>query len=172
MCPVMSGSLSPTMLSRITERPPSAPTSAAPSIVSPFAVLTTTFLSSARKRATRAGAQLDQVRERLAAVEQRAVDVGAVRDSVRIAEALGETLVERNVDHPLGAHAVHHQQALDEDRFLLHQAPDPQGIERVPGVGRELDAGADLAVVRRLLEHHRAKPRSEEHTSELQSHAK
>jgi hypothetical protein len=34
--------------------------------------------------------------------------------------------------------------------------PTPERVERVPGVGRELDAGADLAELRRLLEHHRA----------------
>src|SRR3954462_7899859 len=49
----MSASLSPTILSRITERPPSAPTRAAPSSVSPLVVSTRTFLSSALKSSTR-----------------------------------------------------------------------------------------------------------------------
>src|SRR5690242_21128399 len=100
--------------------------------------------------------KLDQLRQRLAAVEERAVDVGAVRDRVRIGEALREALVERDVDHRLAAHAVHHEQALDEHRFLLHQGADPERVERVPGIGRDLDAGADLAELRRLLEHDRA----------------
>src|SRR5688572_31148752 len=45
---------------------------------------------------------------------------------------------------------------LDEHRLLLHQRSNPERIERVPGVGRDLDAGADLAELRRLLEDHRA----------------
>ena len=69
---------------------------------------------------------------------------------------LREALVERDVDHLLAAHAVEHQQVLDEHRFLLHQRADAERVERVPGVGRDLDAGADLAELRRLLEHHRA----------------
>ena len=52
--------------------------------------------------------------------------------------------------------AVHHQQALDEHRLLLHQLADAERVERVPGVGRELDAGADLAELARLLEHEHA----------------
>ena len=82
------------------------------------------------------------------------MDVGAMRDGVRIAEALREARVERDVDHLLAGHAVHHQQALDEHRFLLHELADAERIERVPGVGGDLDAGADLAELRRLLEHH------------------
>jgi len=103
----------------------------------------------------RAGAQLDQLRQLLAAVEQGAMDVGAVRDRVRVAEAPGEALVERDVDHLLAAHAVEHEQVLDEHRLLLHQLADAEGVERMPGVGRDLDAGADLAELRRLLEHDR-----------------
>src|SRR6267143_1298481 len=99
-----------------------------------------------------AGTQLDRTLLP-AAVEQRAVDVGAVRHRVRIAEALREARVERNVDHRLAADAVHHQQVLDEDGFLLHQLADAERIDGVPGVRRELDAGADLAELGRLLEH-------------------
>ena len=83
------------------------------------------------------------------------MDVSAVRHGVGVAEAGGEALVERDIDHPLGAHAVHHEQPLDENGLLLHQAADAEGVERMPGVGSELDAGADLAELRRLLEHHR-----------------
>src|SRR5205814_10277115 len=74
----------------------------------------------------RARPQLDQL-ARLAAVEQRTVDVRAVRHRVGIAEALGEAFVERDLDHRLAAHAVHHQQALDEDRLLLDQLADAEG---------------------------------------------
>ena len=101
-----------------------------------------------------AGAQVDQCGERLATAEERPMDVGAVGDRIGVAEALGEALIERDVDHSFAAHAVEHQQALDEHRLLLHQLPDAERIERVPRVRRDLDAGADLAELRRLLEHH------------------
>src|SRR4051812_11872636 len=79
-----------------------------------------------------------------------------MRDCVGIAEAPCEALVQRDVDDSFAADAVEHQQALDEHRFLLHQLPDAEGVERVPGVGRDLDAGADFAELRGLLEHQRA----------------
>jgi len=66
------------------------------------------------------GAKLDQLRQPLAAIEERAVDIGAMRHRVRVAEALGEALVERDVDHPFAAHTVEHEQALDEHRLFLH----------------------------------------------------
>src|SRR5207245_702889 len=100
----------------------------------------------------RAGAQLDRALLP-AAAEQRAVDIGAVRHRVRIAEALREARVERDVDHRLAADPVHHQQVLDEDGLLLHSLADAERIDGVPGVRRELDAGADLAELGRLLEH-------------------
>src|SRR4029078_9652088 len=76
-----------------------------------------------------------------------------MRDRVRIGEAPGEALVERDVDHLFAAHAVHHQQALDEDGFLLDQLADAERVERVPGIGCDLEARAYLAELRRLLEH-------------------
>src|SRR5688500_4114905 len=79
-----------------------------------------------------------------------------MRHRVGIAEAPGEALVERDVDDLLAAHAVEHEQMLDEHRFLLHQRTHAEGVERMPGVRRDLDAGADFAELRRLLEHHRA----------------
>ena len=39
--------------------------------------------------------------------------------------------------------------------FFTRRA-DAERVERVPGVRRDLDAGADLAELRRLLQHHRA----------------
>src|SRR5207302_8415775 len=63
---------------------------------------------SAKAGHARAGAQLDRALLP-AAVEQRAVDVGAVRTRVRIAEALREARGERDVDHRPAADAVHHQ---------------------------------------------------------------
>ena len=45
------------------------------------------------------------------------------------------------------------QQVLDEDGLLLHSLADAERIDGVPGVRRELDAGANLAELGRLLEH-------------------
>jgi hypothetical protein len=84
------------------------------------------------------------------------VDIRAVRHGIRIAEALGEALVERHVDHLLAAYAVEHQQVLDEHGLALDQPADAERIERMPGVRRQLDAGADLAELRRLLQHDHA----------------
>src|SRR5688500_6589892 len=85
-----------------------------------------------------------------------------MRYRVGIAEAPREALVERDVDDLLAAHAVEHEEMLDEHRFLFNQRTHAEGVERVPGVRRDLDAGADLAELRRLLEHHRAEPLARE----------
>jgi hypothetical protein len=85
------------------------------------------------------------------------VDVGAVRDRIGVAVTLAKAFIERNVDNRLAADAVHHQQPLDENRFPLDVLAHPERIQRGPGVGRELDAGADLAELRRLLQHQRTK---------------
>src|SRR5438046_69611 len=76
----------------------------------------------------RAGAQLDRALLP-AAVEQRAVDIGAVRHRVRIAEALREARVERDVDHCLAAAADHHQQVLDEhERQAVRRGDASRGM--------------------------------------------
>ncbi len=75
-----------------------------------------------------------------------------MRHRVGIAKAPGKALVQRNVDDLLAAHPVHHEHAFYENRLLLHQLADAQGIDGMPGVGRELDAGADLAELMRLLQ--------------------
>src|SRR5439155_4018909 len=99
----------------------------------------------------------DKARARGASVEQRAVYVRAVGYGVGIAIAFTEALVERNIDDPLAADAIHHEQTLDEYGFALDQLAHPQGIERGPRIRRELDAGAQLAELVRLLEHDDAK---------------
>src|SRR5438552_1445504 len=80
------------------------------------------------------------------------MDVRAMRHRIRVGKAPGEARIERDVDHLLAADTVHHQQVLDEHRLLLHQGADAERIERVPGVRRDLDAGADFAELWRLLE--------------------
>src|SRR5437667_272643 len=53
----------------------------------------------------------------------------------------------------VAAGPVHHQQVLDEHGLPLHSLADAERIDGVPGVRRELDAGADLAELGGLLEH-------------------
>src|SRR5206468_9420703 len=98
------------------------------------------------------GAELDPFTPRSATVEERAVDVSPMSDGVGIAEASAEAVVGRDVDHRFTADRVHHQQALDEDRLLLHALADAERVDRVPGVRRELDTRPDLAELVRLLQ--------------------
>ena len=84
------------------------------------------------------------------------MDVRPMRHGIGIAEAPGEALVERDVDHRFAGHAVHHEDVLYEHGFLLDELAYAKRVDRVPGIGRELDAGADLAELARLLEHEHA----------------
>jgi hypothetical protein len=102
-------------------------------------------------RNPRARPELDQ-RTLLATIQQGPVNVGPMGHRVRVAEAPGEALVGGNLDDRLAADAVHHQHALDEHRFALDELADAERVDCVPGVGRELDARADLAELARLLQ--------------------
>ena len=99
-----------------------------------------------------AGLQRDQV-ARLAGFEKRAVDVGAVGDRIRlVAEALGKRGIERNMGDQLAGEGVAHflrrrHMGIGEDRLL-----EPDLLQHAEDIGAELDAGADLAEFRRLLE--------------------
>ena len=102
-------------------------------------------------------AQLDSIGVCPAGVEQRAVNVGTMRDGVRIAVPLAKAFVQRHVDDPFARHAVHHEQALDEDSVLLDELTYAQRVERGPRVGCKLNPGADLREFLRLFEHPHAK---------------
>ena len=90
MWPDTRGLPSPTMRSRIFDHMPSQPISARP--CDPFAVFqrdgdaVTVLLEAVDAPA---GLQRDQIAA-LAGLEERGVDVGAVGDRIRLAEALGE----------------------------------------------------------------------------------
>ncbi len=98
-----------------------------------------------------AGLERDQIAA-LAGFEERGVDVGAVRDRVRLAEARGELIVEGHAGDQLAGQGVAHflrrrvvgvgQDFVLEADFLQH-AED---------IRPELDAGADFAEFGRLLE--------------------
>ena len=102
-----------------------------------------------------AGAELDQ-RVRPGGAEQGAVQVAAVDDAVGVAEAGAEGVVERDAGDLLAADRVHQAQAVDVDGERAGLVADAEPVEAVEGVRAELDAGADLAEDRRLLEDDRA----------------
>ena len=142
---------------RTCDDTPSAPTSAAASTRSPDCSATATRDPSQRETFDAAvGPQFDQI-VRATGVEQRAVNVGAVRHRVGISETLTKAIAAGNVGDRLAGDCVHHQQPLDQQRVLLGGRADPERIEHRERVGRDLQADADLAEGARLLQHQRAK---------------
>ena len=99
-----------------------------------------------------AGLERDQIAA-LAGFEERGVDVGAVGDRVRLAEARGELVVERHVGDQLAGQGVAHflrRRAVGVGQDVVLEADFLQHAEDVRA---ELDAGADFAEFGRLLEH-------------------
>ena len=70
-----------------------------------------------------------------------------------IAEALAEDLAGRNAANQRLVECVVHHHLVGVDRAATSLLADAQRVERGEGVGAELDAGADLAELRRLLEY-------------------
>ena len=75
---------------------------------------------------------------------------------IGIAEAGAERLAEIDMGDLAVGHRVHQAQRVDIDRHAARGFADAEIIEGVEGVGPELDAGADLAQLRGLLQHQRA----------------
>ena len=76
-------------------------------------------------------------------------------DGIGVAEARAECLAEVDVGDLAVGDGVHQAQLVDIDRHAARRLADAQAIEAVEGVGPELDAGADLAELARLLQHQR-----------------
>ena len=99
-----------------------------------------------------AGFQRDQI-VRLAGFEKRAVNIGAMSDRVRLAEAFGEAVIERHASNQFTGEGVAH--------FLCRRAVgvgqdgvlEADFLQYPENIGSELDAGADLSEFRRLLEY-------------------
>ena len=97
--------------------------------------------------------QLDQ-RRSVARVEQQPMQVGTVDDAVRILVALAvDIAAHRDARHLVAGDGVAHDQALGQERHGAHGIRESHPVEHLEHVGAELDAGADLAEFRRLLEH-------------------
>jgi hypothetical protein len=97
------------------------------------------------------GLQLD-AGLRLHALEQGQVDVGAMDHRVRVAEALQEGGAGRDLADEALVHGVHHHHALGVHGAAARALADAERVEGGEGVRCQLDAGADLAELRRLLE--------------------
>ncbi len=74
-------------------------------------------------------------------------------DGVRIAETRAETRAEIDMRHLVAAHRVHQPQLVNEHRHRARRLAHAEAVEGAEGVGGELDPGADLAKLGRLLEH-------------------
>jgi hypothetical protein len=69
------------------------------------------------------------------------------------ARAFAQALVEGHAGDDALVDRVHHDHLFHVDRPLARHGAHAQRVEGVEGVGPELDAGADLADLGRLLEH-------------------
>ena len=81
------------------------------------------------------------------------MDVGAVNDGVGISETMAKRLVGRNAaDQRLVERVVHHH-LIGINGARAGPFADAQRVEGGKRIGPQLDAGADLAQLRRLLQH-------------------
>ena len=74
---------------------------------------------------------------------------------IGIAEAGAERLAEIDVGDLAVGHRVHQTKRVDIDGHAARGLAHAEPIEAMEGIGAQLDAGADLAQLRRLLEHQR-----------------
>jgi hypothetical protein len=103
-------------------------------------------------------AKLYQAGTRLAAVEERAVNVRAMRHRVGVSVSFAELFVERYLDYLLAADAIHYQQALDEHRFPRDELAGAQRVRARTTRSGDLYPCAELAEFRCLLERDYPKP--------------
>ena len=98
-----------------------------------------------------AGFERDQI-ARLAGLEEAAVNIGAVNDGVRLAEALAKRAVERDIGDELAGDGVAHFLRRRDVGILQHGVLEADLFQHAEDVGPELNAGADLAEFRGLFE--------------------
>ncbi|MNS80629.1 hypothetical protein D3C72_1143180 [compost metagenome] len=80
------------------------------------------------------------------------VDVGAMDHGVRAAETRAERVARVDAHDLAGIDRVHHDDVVGEDRARARRLADAQGVQCREGVGPQLDAGADFADMRGLLQ--------------------
>ncbi|MCY1455227.1 hypothetical protein D9M71_723450 [compost metagenome] len=84
------------------------------------------------------------------------MDVGAVDHTVGVAEALAEGLAHLDAADLAAVDSVHHGQVVGEHRAVARSLAGAEGVKRRVGIRAELDAGADLADLRGLLQQQHA----------------
>jgi hypothetical protein len=104
----------------------------------------------------------------LHAFEERQVHVGAMAHGVGIGKAAAESLAYRHRGHFGFVHRIHHHEMVGVHRLRASALADAERVEGRERIGAQLDAGADLADLRRLLEdlHRVAPPRERERGGE------
>ena len=90
-----------------------------------------------------------------AGLQQHAVQVAAMDHGVGVLVAGAEFFAEVDMGDLAIGQRIHQAELVDINRHRPRRLADAQPIETVEGVGPELDAGADLAQLRRLLQHQR-----------------
>lgn len=85
--------------------------------------------------------------------QQRGMHVDTMDHRVGIAEALAEGLACGDATDDRFVERVVHDHVVGIDRAAARLVADAQCIEGMEGIGAELDPGADLADLRRLLQH-------------------
>ena len=85
------------------------------------------------------------------------MDVGAVNHGVRVGEARAKRRAGRDLADQRVVDRVHHHHPLGVDGAATGALADAERVEARERVRRELNAGADLADLRRLLEDDDAK---------------
>ena len=81
------------------------------------------------------------------------MDVGAVGDGIGLAETGKEFLAERDAGDQLAGERAAHLLRRRAVRVGQHRLLQPDLLQRAEHVRPELDAGADFAEFRALLEH-------------------
>ena len=80
-----------------------------------------------------------------------------MHDGVGVLKALAERLIQRHARDLLARCRIHQHQRVDIDSHFARRIADAEVIEAMKSVGPELNAGADLAELRRFLEHEAGK---------------
>ena len=87
-----------------------------------------------------------------ASVEQRLVQVGAMDQCVGVRELFAERVAQRDAGDLLAADRIQHDEIVGKHRERADRRGEPEHVEHPEHVGPELDAGADLLELRRLLD--------------------
>jgi hypothetical protein len=80
------------------------------------------------------------------------MDIRSMNHGIGIAEPLAERFAQRDVGNDRRIDCIHHQHFFGVDSAGSGAFADSKGIESGKRIGSELDAGADLTDLRRLLE--------------------